>query len=212
MYFGIFWDKEFFDYVGSNGGKAIMTKDTHERATERVGEAVEKIEADGGVSPDIVVMVQGDEPLIHPETVDGMVRAFEQRPEAEVINLTNEIGEDAEYNQRNIVKLVYDDKGRAIWFFRQPSPFWQDKVKDLPIKIQTGIIAFRRDALINFNSLTPTPFEKANSVDMCRLIEHGYPIYTLPSNRRLYSVDTPEDLANAETKMRSDELIKHYAF
>lgn len=204
-------DAAIADYVASLGGTAIMTKDAHERATERVGEAIEKIEQSGGVNPELVVMVQGDEPLIHPDTLDEMVSAFKKHPEASVINLTNEITAPTEYRDKNIVKLVYGTKQQAVWFFREPSPFWQSKVTELPIKIQTGIIAFRREALTLFNSLAPTAFEKANSVDMSRLIEHGYPINILSSTRRLYSVDTLADLQLVTDKMQLDEVFKTYA-
>jgi len=204
-------DKEIFDYVESIGGKAIMTADTHERATERVGEAIDKIEAKTGEKADIVVMIQGDEPMIHPDTVDAMIEPFLADENVQTVNLTNKIGSDEEYNKKDIVKLIYDQMGRIVWFFRQPSPFWADKVRELPIDIQTGIIAFRGQALTTFNNLATTPFEKVNSVDMSRFIEHGHVIHTVSSDKRLYSVDTPEDLQVVEEKMKEDDLISQYA-
>ena len=203
-------DKEIFDYTESIGGKAIMTKDTHERATERVGEAVEKIEAETGKKADVVIMVQGDEPMIHPDTVDELIQPFLDNEKIQTVNLTNEITDEDEYDNKDIVKLIYDKIGRVVWFWRQPSAYWASKMKELPIKIQTGIIAFRNQALIDFNNLEPTPFEKANSVDMSRFLENNYPIYTVNSDKRLYSVDTPADLDLVEKKLSDDELVKTY--
>lgn len=202
-------DQEIFDYVESIGGKAIMTVDTHERATDRVGEAVEKIEADGGQKPDVVIMVQGDEPMIHPDTVDAMIEPFHDE-KVDVANLINHITDDSEYENKDIVKLVADKDGKIIWFFRRSNPVWADRVKELPIKIQTGIIAFRRDALFKFNSLDPTMFEIVNSVDMCRFTENGQDIYVVDSDKRLISVDIPSDRDEVEERMKDDDLVSEY--
>lgn len=203
-------DQEIVDYVESIGGKAIMTKDTWERATERVGEATDKIEQQTGKKVDVVVMVQGDEPMIHPDTVDSMVEPFLNDKYINTVNLINKITSDEDYSNKDIVKLIHDKDGKIVWFFRQPSPYWVGKVKELPIQIQTGIIAFRRSNLTEFNNLEPTPFEKANSVDMCRFTENGYPIQTVLSDKRLFSVDTPADLELVEQKMSQDSLVKKY--
>lgn len=203
-------DREIFDYVVSIGGKAVMTKDIYEQPTERVIETVEKIEKQTGKLVDVAIMVQGDEPTVYPENIDALVEFFLQNKERGVVNLVNQVVEDKEYQEKDVVKLIRGFQERAVCFFRLPNPFWEKKVSDLPIFIQTGIIGFRRDKLFLYKDLESTPLEKANSVDMFRFIEHFEPIYILVAKNRLYSVDTKEDLELVENVMKNDELVKSY--
>lgn len=202
-------DKEIYDYIFSIGGKAVMTKNSHQRATERVGEAVEKIAIELNLNPDFILMVQGDEPMIHPSTIDNIVKHFMEN-DSEVVNLTNDIGSLDDYGNRNIVKLFYNSNKHILWFFRQLDQYYVDKIKELPVKIQTGIIGFSRDALTFFNNLPSTPMEKALSVDMFRLVEKNFPISIIESDRRLFSVDTTDDLRMVEEKMKDDALVPKY--
>lgn len=203
-------DKEIFDHIISIGGKAVMTKDVYERPTERVIETVEKIEAETGQLVDAAIMIQGDEPMVYPENVDAMAEFFLQNKDKGVVNLVNQITSDGEYQEKDVVKLIMGGQERAIWFFRLPNPFWDKKLSNLPIFIQTGIIGFRRDKLFLYKSLESSPLEKANSVDMFRFIEYHEPIYVLVAKNRLYSVDTLEDLEAVEKVMKNDQLVKGY--
>lgn len=205
-------DKEIFDYIRSVGGKAVMTKDTHERCSDRCAEAMLKIEAETGNKIDIVAMMQGDEPMILPEMVDDAVRLLLDRPEAPIACLMGAIESDAELEDPNCVKVVTDLKGRALYFSREAIPSRRKGAgMDFPRHRQVPIIPFRRDYLLRFNALPPTPLEIAESVDLMRCVEHGDAVLMAVTTKRTVSVDTPQDLARAETAMKADSLFERYA-
>jgi 3-deoxy-manno-octulosonate cytidylyltransferase (CMP-KDO synthetase) len=204
-------DREIFDYVRAVGGKAVMTADTHQRCSDRTAEAMLKIEAETGRRVDIAAMMQGDEPLILPEMVDAAVRLLLDRPEASIACLMGEIESDAELEDPNCVKVVTDLKGRALYFSREPIPTRRKGANAVLRHRQVPIIPFRRDYLLRFNTLTPTPLEIAESVDLMRCVEHGDPVLMAVTKTRTVSVDTPADLARAEEAMKSDPLFARYA-
>jgi 3-deoxy-manno-octulosonate cytidylyltransferase (CMP-KDO synthetase) len=204
-------DRVIFDYVRSVGGKAVMTKDSHARCSDRTAEAMLKIEADTGRRIDIAAMMQGDEPMIMPEMVDDAVRLLLDRPEAPIACLMGEIEDDAELEDPNCVKVVTDLKGRALYFSREPIPTRQKGARNAPRRRQVPIIPFRRDYLLRFNALAPTPLEIAESVDLLRCVEHGDPVLMALTKTRTVSVDTPADLARAEEAMKADPLFARYA-
>lgn len=203
-------DREIFDYAVSIGAQAIMTKDIYERPTERVIEAVEKIEASSGKKVDAVVMIQGDEPTVRPENIDQLAERLATDKINGVVNLINKVTEAKEYRERDIVKLFVNEAGLATWFWRLPNPVWEDKLADLPVFIQTGIIGFRRAQLFLYRDLKSSPLERAHSVDMFRFIENGEPVATLVAANRLYSVDTAEDLALAENFLKTEISARPY--
>lgn len=204
-------DQEVMDYARSIGAPAIMTRDTHERASDRAAEAMQKIEAGQGQNLDIVVMIQGDEPMIYPEMIDDAVRPMQQDPSIQVINLMARLDTREEHEDPNEVKVVVDQQGFALYFSREPIPSRKKGVDDVPMLKQVCIIPFRRDFLLKFNNLKPTPLEIIESVDMLRVLEHGYHVKMVMSDQRTYSVDTPEDLALVNTCMENDLLMKKYS-
>jgi len=204
-------DKEIFDYVRSVGGKAVMTADTHERCSDRTAEAMLKIEAETGKKIDIVAMVQGDEPMVRPEMIDDAVNLLLKDPSCPIACLMSVIESEAELEDPNCVKVVTDLEGRALYFSRETIPTRRKGAgSDFPRYRQVAIIPFRRDYLLRFNGLKPTPLEIAESVDLMRCLEHGDPVrmaVTAPT----VGVDTPADLARAEAAMKNDPLISKYA-
>jgi 3-deoxy-manno-octulosonate cytidylyltransferase (CMP-KDO synthetase) len=204
-------DRIIFDYVRSAGGKAVMTKDTHDRCSDRTAEAMLKIEAETGHRIDIVAMMQGDEPLILPGMVDDAVRLLLGRPEASVACLMGEIASDEEFEDSNCVKVVADLQGRALYFSREAIPTRKKVASGAPRRRQVPIIPFRRDYLLKFNSLPQTPLEIAESVDLMRCVEHGDDVLMALTSTRTVSVDTPEDLVRAEAAMKTDALFARYA-
>jgi len=204
-------DQEVMDYAASIGAPAIMTRDTHERASDRAAEAMQKIEAEQGKKLDIVVMIQGDEPMIYPEMIDDAVRPMQQDPSIQVVNLMARLDTREEHEDPNEVKVVVDRQGFALYFSREPIPSRKKGVDDVPMLKQVCIIPFRRDFLLKFNNLPPTPLEIIESVDMLRVLEHGYRVKMVMSDHRTYSVDTPEDLACVDTCMENDTLMKKYS-
>ena len=204
-------DQEIFDYIVSIGGKAVMTADTHERASDRTAEAMLKIESEAGHKVDIVVMVQGDEPMVTPEMIEQAVTPMLNDSSIQVLNLMARINTLEEFEDPNEVKVVVDLKNHAVYFSREPIPSRKKGVKDVPMLKQVCIIPFRRDYLLKFNAMPQTPLEIIESVDMMRVIEHGYKVRMVFADIQTASVDTTEDLARAEKLMANDPLINQYS-
>jgi 3-deoxy-manno-octulosonate cytidylyltransferase (CMP-KDO synthetase) len=203
-------DKEIENYCLANNMKVMMTKDTHERASDRTAEAMIKIEQGTGKKVDIVVMIQGDEPMISPEMIEESIKPFLQDKEINVVNLTSSLKSKEEQNDPHEVKVVFDLNGFALYFSREPIPSWKKGAKTLPMYKQVCIIPFRRDFLIKFNELKSTPLEIVESVDMLRVLEHGFKVKMVITKFETYSVDTPVDLAKVEKLMLNDPLVNKY--
>lgn len=193
-------DKEIYDYVESIGGVAVMTGEQHERASDRCAEALLELEKINDTRYDIVVMVQGDEPMTHPDMIAEAVQPLLDDPEVQVVNLLGEIQDIAEFEDRNCIKVVCDLKSDAIYFSREPIPT-RSKIPGIPMFKQVCIIPFRRDYLLDYTRLAPTPLEVIESVDMMRILEHGGKVRMAPTKHSTRAVDTPDDLKNVERLM-----------
>jgi 3-deoxy-manno-octulosonate cytidylyltransferase (CMP-KDO synthetase) len=203
-------DEEIMQYAASIGAKGIMTSDKHERASDRVAEATEKIEKMSGRKVDIVVMIQGDEPMVMPEMIDLAVKPMLKEKKILVANLLAPIKTQEEFQDPNSIKVVVDNNGDALYFSREPIPSrkkWQGKI---PMFKQVCVIPFRRNFLSEFNRLTSTPLEKVESIDMLRILEHGYKVKMVLTDFDTYSVDTPEDLRSVAERMKNDPLVGKY--
>lgn len=204
-------DKEIFDYVESIGGKAIMTSGSHERCTDRIAEAVEKIETMANSQVDIVVNIQGDEPMVFPEMIDEAVKPMLTDNSIVTTNLMSLMKTRKEHENPNEVKVVVDNNNYALYFSREPIPSWKKGATEVPMLKQVCIIPFRRDFLFKFTQLEPTPLEKIESVDMLRAMEHGYKVKMILTKFETYSVDTQEDLCIIEERMKNDPLLNQYS-
>ena len=203
-------DKEIVNYADSIGAPAVMTSASHERASDRAAEAMQKIEMETGKKTDIVVMIQGDEPMICPSMIDDAIRPMLNDPELRVVNLMSRLETQEEHEDPNEVKVVVDQQDFALYFSREPIPSRKKGALQVPMLKQVCIIPFKRDFLLQFNNLIPTPLEIIESVDMLRVLEHGYKVKMVMSDYRTYSVDTPEDLEYVNKCMENDELIGKY--
>lgn len=192
-------DREIFDAVLGFGGQAVMTAATHQRGTDRVAEAAEVI----STHADVVLDIQGDEPLIEPRAIAALCEAMEQHPTAPCVNLANVIAREEDFRNPNQVKVVCGRHGNALYMSRQPIPTagaWGA----IRVLRQLGMVAFRREFLAMFWRLAPTPLEQAESVDMLRAIEHGYPVRMVVTPYESFGVDTPEDLRLAEALLAAE--------
>ena len=194
-------DQEIYDYIMSIGGGAVMTSDRHERASDRCAEALVKLEELNRARYDIVVMVQGDEPMTHPDMITEAVQPLIEDGEVQVVNLLGEIKDTTEFEDRNCIKVVCDLTRNALYFSREPIPT-RCKINEVPMGKQVCIIPFRRDFLLEYTRMAPTPLEIAESVDMMRVLEHGLKVRMVPTRHSTQSVDTPEDLKKVEGLMR----------
>jgi 3-deoxy-manno-octulosonate cytidylyltransferase (CMP-KDO synthetase) len=203
-------DKEIYDYIISIGGKAIMTSNNHERASDRTAEALLKIESDANCRIDIVVMIQGDEPMITPEMINDSIKPLINDKGIKITNLMAKMNSIQEHEDPAEVKVVVDKNNYALYFSREPIPSRKKGVEDVPMLKQVCIIPFVRDFLLEYNLMEQTPLEIIESVDMNRLLENGIKIKMVLSETETYSVDTPADLENVNNKMINDILLKSY--
>lgn len=196
-------DTEIFDFIESIGGNAVMTSDKHKRASDRCAEALNYLEQEDNIQYDIVVMVQGDEPMTHPEMIIEAVSPMLKDKEIIVTNLLGDIKNEEEFEDRNCIKVVCDIDGNALFFSREPIP--TRKFGNTIMKKQVCIIPFTRDFLLDYIKLAPTPLEIIESVDMMRILEHGMKVKMVPTKHQTYPVDTKEDLVRVEKLMISSK-------
>jgi 3-deoxy-manno-octulosonate cytidylyltransferase (CMP-KDO synthetase) len=203
-------DKEIYDYINSIGGKAVMTSDKHERASDRTAEALLKIELDTNSKIDIVVMIQGDEPMVTPEMINDSIVPLLNDKSIKITNLMAKMNSIQEHEDPAEVKVVVDKNNFALYFSREAIPSRKKGVDDVPMLKQVCIIPFLRDFLLEYNEMEQTPLEIIESVDMNRLLENGIKIKMVLSETETYSVDTLADLENVNNKMINDILLKSY--
>jgi len=203
-------DTEIYDYVQSIGGKAVMTADTHERASDRTAEALLKVEKTTGKKVDIVVMLQGDEPMISPDMIQSAVEPLLKDSNIKISNLYADIHSVEAFEDPNEVKVVVDKQEFAIYFSREPIPSRKKGVQDGPMFKQVCIIPFDRDYLLEYNSMDQTTLEIIESVDMMRIIENGMKVKMVFTEKDTYAVDNQADLDFVIEKMKNDKLLKEY--
>ena len=202
-------DEEIFDFIKSINGQVVMTSDKHERASDRCAEALAVLEQDDNVLYDIVVMVQGDEPMTHPDMITEALTPMLENPEIVVTNLMGDISSDDEFDDRNCIKVVCDLENNALCFSREPIP--TRRFGNVPMKKQVCIIPFKRDFLLEYNEMKPTPLEVIESIDMMRILENGGKVRMVNTEFKTKAVDTQEDLNQVSEIMKNDEIYKIYA-
>jgi len=202
-------DDAIAEYVRSIGGRVVMTSATHTRAAMRTAEAMLLVEREIG-AVDGVVMVQGDEPLMVPEMISATLRNLAE-PQVQIVNIMSRLRTAEEFLDRNNVKVVVTSSMDALYMSREaiPSP-WRGTAH-LPMYMQVGIIGFRRDALLRFNSMPESPLEQIESIDMNRVLEAGDRIRMVATELRTIGVDTPAELKAVEELMQRDPLLANYA-
>lgn len=201
-------DTEIRRVVEGFGGAVVMTSDHHQRPSTRVAEAAR------GLAADVVVMVQGDEPMIVPDMIERSVEPFFQDPAVVCVNLIQRIDQDEDVRDPNTIKVVMDRHGHALYFSRQPVPGFhpgEHRMPEVPFYKQVCVIPFRRDFLLLYDQLAPTPLELIESIDMLRVLEHGHRVRLVETPFKTHAVDTPADLARVESRMLSDPLVAAYA-
>ena len=188
-------DERIFDVVMRFQGKAVMTGECS-CGTERVYEAVRDYPCD------IVINVQGDEPLIKPEMIDELISAF-GNDEVIMATLCKEIS-DNDINNPNIVKVVRDKNNDALYFSRYGIPFNRDKNNKVKHYKHIGIYGYTKEFLKNYMSLTKTPLEEAENLEQLRILEHGYKIRMKETKYDSMGVDIPEDILKIEDKIKEE--------
>ena len=202
-------DQSIASCVTDFGGNIIMTSYKHTRATTRTAEAMMEIEKKVGLV-DIVVMVQGDEPLVNPNLLDALIKIFKDES-VNIVNVMTRFRGVEDYADRNNIKVVVDKESDALYFSRQPIPFGQKQFEVNKAFMQTGVIAFRRDTLINFNKIPESFLEVSESIDMNRVLEHKGKVRMYLTTDILIGVDVDADIAKVEELMKIDDLYLDYS-
>lgn len=183
----------------SFGAKAIMTSPDHPTGTDRLAEAVRSLP-----DADIIVNIQGDEPLIDPDLIDELAAAMAADPSLDMATAANPLDPaDPAVHDPNVVKVVTALDGRALYFSRSPLPFFRNAVDGLPVYRHKGIYAYRRSFLERFVTWPPSPLERAESLEQLRALENGASIKVIPTTDTSPGVDTPEQASQVEFLLNS---------
>jgi 3-deoxy-manno-octulosonate cytidylyltransferase (CMP-KDO synthetase) len=188
----------------------LMTSDKHTRALERIAEAME-ICGHKIAQEDIVICVQGDEPLLGPDVIEAVIKPFDEDPDVDGTMLAVPIVDEEAYLNPDIVKLVHNLKGDVLYTSRSPIPYAKKFSADLGAKRVGGVFGFRKQFLDWFAGEKESPLELVESCDSNRIYDHGFTQRIAPMSTRPYqSVDSPEDVARVENVMRDDPYWGKY--
>ena len=192
-------DERILRAVEDHGGRAMMTAKAHPTGTDRLAEVAEAYP-----DVDLIINVQGDEPLIEPSLIDELGRAFDGDAELQMATVMTPMEDEAEQKNPNNVKVVTDKNGCALYFSRSLLPYPRNDA-GTPVYKHIGIYAYRRDFLLAYAKMAPTPLERTESLEQLRALENGYKIKCIRTNARFVGVDTPEDLAKVNEIYRRME-------
>jgi len=189
-------DKRVMSAVERFGGKAVMTSSSHRSGTDRIAEAA------GSLNADVIVNVQGDEPLIEPEMIDEAIKPLLAESSLLISTLKTKIANEEELKDPNVVKVVTDREGFALYFSRYPIPYERERSQKSEVRSQKknihykhiGLYIYRRDFLLQFAKMKPTPLEDAEKLEQLRVLENGYKIKVVETKYNSIGVDTKEDL------------------
>lgn len=201
-------DEEIMAVCRENGVKSIMTSDKHDRCTDRVSEAISKLDLETS-DDDFILMVQGDEILVDPDMLETVIHTYvtESLP---VINLLSKIYLDQDHEDPNVVKVVSSLDNTALYLSRAPIP---SRYRDAEASSyqQTGVIGFSRKFLREFSDLPQTPLEQIESIDMLRVLENRLPLKVVYTEKETIAVDVPSDLERAIKVLEDDAYVRKYA-
>lgn len=198
-------DERILKAVEGFGGKAIYTSPDQPSGTDRLAEVVNAMDVD------IVVNIQGDEPLIKPIMIDNLVIALQDEKIAQMATIIKKIDDDSELTNSNVVKVVVDKNGYALYFSRYSIPYNRTGAKDpgkRPIHYKhIGLYAFTKDFLFTFKKLPHSSLENAEKLEQLRALEYGYKIKVVETKFDTVGVDRPEDLKRAEEALLREREI-----
>ena len=200
-------DERIATAVRGFGGIAAMTSAAHRTGTDRIAEVA------AGLPCEIVLNLQGDEPLIEPETIEAVIAPLMSDPMLEMSTVCVAVSDRSDYDNPNVVKVVKDRTGRALYFSRAPIPHCRgDPPSGGPPKggpyedvgagfKHIGLYGYRRTFLLKFATLAQTPLERTESLEQLRALEHGYRIQTVETRYDSIGVDTPDDLERVRRQL-----------
>lgn len=190
-------DKRIFEAVINFGGNVVMTSKSHKSGTDRIGEAVKNIKCD------IVVNIQGDEPMIAPGNIDKAIEPLVKDRNINVSTLCFKISDRTEINNPNVVKVVIDSHSNALYFSRSAVPFNRDNINAEYFK-HIGLYVYRKDYLMKLIGMKPSKLELTEKLEQLRILESGENIRVIKTKTDSHSVDTPADLKKIRKLIRDN--------
>jgi len=191
--------EDIFAAVKDFGGEVVMTSPEHPTGTDRLAEVAAKYS-----EAEIIINIQGDEPEIDPQVIDRLIEPFLKSEDLPMATVITPMAVD-EMEQPGCVKVVVDQQGKALYFSRSLIPYLRSGERLVPVYKHIGIYGYRRDFLLKFAKLSPTPLEQMESLEQLRALEYGYGIQTIQVEHSAIGVDTPEDLATINEKFKKME-------
>ena len=191
-------DERIASAVTGFGGIVAMTNGAHRTGTDRIAEVA------AGLPCEIVVNLQGDEPLIEAETIEAVIAPLMSDPMLEMSTVCVAVSDQSDYDNPNVVKVVKDRSGRALYFSRAAIPHFRSNPGSRilnPVYKHIGLYGYRRTFLLKFATLAQTPLERTESLEQLRALEHGYRIQTVETRYDSIGVDTPEDLERVRRQL-----------
>ncbi|MBN1832971.1 MAG: 3-deoxy-manno-octulosonate cytidylyltransferase [Deltaproteobacteria bacterium] len=188
-------DERIFQCVEELGGKAIMTEKRHRTGTDRIAEASQKMSLR---EDDLIVNIQGDQPLFHPSAISDMIVPMKQDPTIPMSTLKYKIRDETDIDNPNHVKVVTDSEGFALYFSRSPIPFIRDPESKVTYYKHLGFYAYRNDFLLEFATLPVGELESSEKLEQLRVLECGFKIKVVETAFDSVEVDTPADIMKAE--------------
>ena len=188
-------DEKVFQAVQQFGGKVVMTSSEHQTGTDRLAEVASKY-----AEVDVIINVQGDEPLINPKVIDELAQEFLNDTALQMASVMS-IMDTEDYQNPNAVKVVTDLNNNALYFSRSLLPYPRVAGK-ANVYIHIGIYAYKKDFLLKFAKLEPTPLEQSESLEQLRALENGYKIKMIKTKSKFIGVDSIEDLQTVNELLR----------
>lgn len=197
-------DKRIFDAVKGFKGKVVMTSASHKSGTDRLAEVAANLKCD------MVVNVQGDEPLIEPKMIDDVLRSMMDDANLQMATLKTKITDEEELSNPNVVKVVTDKNDFALYFSRLPIPYVRSKEQESSAfhYKHIGLYAYRKDFLLKFAQMKPTPLEEAEKLEQLRILENGYKIKVVETKYNSIGIDTQEDLERVRNIVEKSQKSK----
>ena len=199
-------DERIVSVVESFGGEVMLTRADHPTGTDRLAEVAEKIDSE------LIVNVQGDEPLINPQMVDQAVAPLVKNRQIQMGTLASRIDQIDDFHNPNVVKVVKDQSGFALYFSRAPIPWPRDLDSDqlakslpqLDLLRHIGLYVYRRELLLDYPTWPKTPLENLENLEQLRALERGVKLYVAETEFSCHGVDTPEDLERVSQLMSAE--------
>lgn len=193
-------DERIFNEVEKFGGKAVLTRKDHENGTSRIAEVCEKYQ-----DYDVIVNVQGDEPLIEPDMINSIIDSFKNDSTISMSTLKYKIDTMEEIENPNYVKVITDRQGYALYFSRSVIPYPR-KMDMKNYYKHVGIYGYKRDFVVKYAKMEPTPLEKSESLEQLRALENGYRIKVMETPHKIIGVDTQEELEKVREYIKKNNL------